>query len=383
MGQETLVYSRKGWSTMSKFLRSVGSFIAIVGGLVGFVLSLLVIYSELGGVAVVVALFIFPATFGLVPFYTLLAYGSWTLLFINYGSMVAGWALHILAERIEENQGTPRAKSVPKPAIARAAGGNPVGIVVTLLLIGGLFAAVVLSTASPYSSIPAATSTRRPTLTATKTPLPRLTRTSRPVSIDACVTDSTINIRKGPGTHYESIGGMVSGTCMAILGRNQDSSWVYMVTEDNKAGWVAASLLTIEGNLSRVSVRSDTGTLSLAPPTRMLPTATTKPTRVITNTPMPLLSRSELACSQTASRIGEYVTCKIERADCNYLPATDGSPTFCNDVPYPNHNFTLLVFGEDWSDYDGSCILVSGVVERYRGLPQIQAVSRSQVSYCE
>ncbi len=54
---------------------------------------------------------------------------------------------------------------------------------------------------------------------------------------------------------------MVSGTCMSVLGRNKESNWVYIVTEDSKAGWVAASLLTISGDINRLSVRSTSNVL--------------------------------------------------------------------------------------------------------------------------
>ena len=77
--------------------------------------------------------------------------------------------------------------------------------------------------------------------------------TGEPISLHACVSNSTIRVRRGPGTQYEVIGGLVSGTCMSILGRNEDLSWVYISTGD-LTGWVAASLLTIDGNLSIVSV---------------------------------------------------------------------------------------------------------------------------------
>ena len=90
----------------------------------------------------------------------------------------------------------------------------------------------------------------------TLTPGHALPATPGPVSLMACVTDSGIRIRQGPGTDFEVRGGLVSGTCMQILGRNQDSSWVYMVTEDNTSGWVAAWLLKIEGDVNMVSVRS-------------------------------------------------------------------------------------------------------------------------------
>ena len=90
----------------------------------------------------------------------------------------------------------------------------------------------------------------------TLTPSQALTATPEAVSLKACVANSAIRIRQGPGIDFEVMGGLDSGTCMQILGRNQDASWVYMVTEENKAGWVAAWLLTIEGDLKRVSVRS-------------------------------------------------------------------------------------------------------------------------------
>jgi uncharacterized protein YraI len=132
----------------------------------------------------------------------------------------------------------------------------------------------------------APTSTARPTkVLPTKTSRPTSTPTRKPVTLTACVTNSTIRIRKGPGTDYEVIGGLVSGTCMSIKGRNRDSSWVYMVSEDGKTGWVAASLLTIEGNLSRVSLKSNTVDLSLAPTSKVIPTSTRKPVVFATNTP--------------------------------------------------------------------------------------------------
>ena len=90
----------------------------------------------------------------------------------------------------------------------------------------------------------------------TLTPSQALTATPEAVSLKACVANSAIRIRQGPGIDFEVMGGLDSGTCMQILGRNQDASWVYMVTEENKAGWVAAWLLTIEGDVKRVSVRS-------------------------------------------------------------------------------------------------------------------------------
>ena len=97
-------------------------------------------------------------------------------------------------------------------------------------------------------------------LTPTGTTSPAL-MASDLLTLKACVTTSEINIRKGPGTDFEVMGGLDFGTCMQILGRNQDASWVYMVTEDNTSGWVAAWLLTIEGDVNGVSERSATNDL--------------------------------------------------------------------------------------------------------------------------
>ena len=72
----------------------------------------------------------------------------------------------------------------------------------------------------------------------------------------------------------------------------------------------------------------------------------------------------------------------MNRAHCNYRPDVNGGPTFCNDGPFPDHSFTLLVWGQDWSDYDGLCLWVTGEVLIYQDKPQIEAESRSQVVLC-
>ncbi len=220
------------------------------------------------------------------------------------------------------------------------------------------------------------------TVQPTETPLPTVTQTPRPISLHACVTaNSTIRVRKGPGTNYEAIDGLASNACMSVLGRNQDSSWVYMASEDNKKGWVAARLLTINGDLNQVSVQTDEEIVRLAPTAKVIPTRKVVPTEKLPPTKTPASLILIPLCSETT--VGQQVSCKIERAYCDYFPAVDGSPTFCDDKPYPNHHFQLVVFGADWSALDGECIIVTGVVSIYNGKLQIQAVSRSQVSYCE
>lgn len=159
-----------------------------------------------------------------------------------------------------------------------------------IVAVGALVFVIVLSALSRASSTPTPTRTPRATITITtsKTLAPRPTKTPQPVRLQACVTNSTVRIRKGPGTDYEQIGGMASGTCMSIQGRNTDASWVYMVSEDGKAGWVAASLLTIDGNLHRVSSMS-ASSANLVVATRAVPTSTRQTLTFATNTPRPVV----------------------------------------------------------------------------------------------
>jgi hypothetical protein len=162
---------------------------------------------------------------------------------------------------------------------------------------------------------------------------------------------------------------------------------VYIVSDDHQTGWVAASLLDGTGNLSHVSVRDHALGAYSARPTlttaEIAHGAQAYLTEVAaTNIPQSPLSQYAVPCFDTVDRIGDHISCKLEKAYCDYLPHIDGSPTSCNDRPYPDHTFTLLVPGEDWSDYDGQCLIVSGLLEVNRGALQIQALNRSQVSSC-
>jgi len=119
----------------------------------------------------------------------------------------------------------------------------------------------------------------------------------------------------------------------------------------------------------------------------VLPTGTesffpTVPPVYATKTPPPSPVSNVLSCAATIQHVGENITCRIERAYCSYEPGAVGSPTFCNDAPDPDSQFTLVAWGMDWSDYDGKCLMVKGSVAMYSGKPRIEAWSRSQISYC-
>jgi hypothetical protein len=135
-----------------------------------------------------------------------------------------------------------------------------------------------------------------------------------------------------------------------------------MVSYEGKTGWVFAEYINVDGDIDRLAVFTGNG---------------------VQQSVSEKSSQSDfILCKDTWNSIGEFVVCKIPRAYCSYQPSASGSPTFCNDAPYPSNDFTLVVWEKDWSNLDGSCILVRGTVSLYDGKPQIEASSSLQVSVC-
>ncbi len=61
------------------------------------------------------------------------------------------------------------------------------------------------------------------------------------------ITD--MNVRGGPGTNYPVIGPGPAGESAAVVGRNNDSSWLQVeYPSDDGTGWVYADLVKISGN---------------------------------------------------------------------------------------------------------------------------------------
>jgi hypothetical protein len=87
-------------------------------------------------------------------------------------------------------------------------------------------------------------------------------------------------------------------------------------------------------------------------------------------------------CSSVA--VGKSTTCKVKKAYCSYQSKVKGKPTFCNDAPYPRHNFTYVVWGKDLSTLSGHCIIVTGKVVTYKGKPEISSQTNSSFKgYCD
>jgi DNA/RNA endonuclease YhcR with UshA esterase domain len=70
----------------------------------------------------------------------------------------------------------------------------------------------------------------------------------------------------------------------------------------------------------------------------------------------------------------------------------NGRPTFLNfDRPFPNHTFTALIWGNNRGKFNpppersygaGVRVCVTGLVETFRGKPQIEVTDPGQIRAC-
>lgn len=124
-----------------------------------------------------------------------------------------------------------------------------------------------------------------------------------------------------------------------------------------------------------VTATSQANTQPLGPPSTV-----TSPTAVVSDT---------INWDEAASNIGEYKTVCGPVVDSNYASSSNGQPTFLNlGQPYPKPNrFTVVIWGRNRSKfstgpeqlYFGTTICVSGLIEEYRGIPEIEVSDPSQI----
>jgi hypothetical protein len=88
-----------------------------------------------------------------------------------------------------------------------------------------------------------------------------------------------------------------------------------------------------------------------------------------------------------AKFIGQQKTVCGTVASAHYATRSKGQPTFLNlNKPYPQPIFTVLIWGSDRSKFEkppetlsGKEICVSGVIQSYRGSPEIIVKDPSQI----
>lgn len=140
------------------------------------------------------------------------------------------------------------------------------------------------ASATPEPSM-TGTPTEDPTATPTLSPTPSLPRVR--------VMHNLVNLRRGPGIVYGLFGNVVGGEILEVLAWNEDRAnpWYLILTEDQRIGWIAATVVQAENAEALASVP----VAATFPPTP-IPTFTQTPTPTIATllTPPPTLDPGDL-----------------------------------------------------------------------------------------
>jgi opacity protein-like surface antigen len=101
-----------------------------------------------------------------------------------------------------------------------------------------------------------------------------------------------------------------------------------------------------------------------------------------------VFSADTITPEDAINHIGQQATVCGNVVGTHYSSRTKGQPTFLNfNKPYPHHIFTALIWGSDRSKFHKSSetyyknkkICVSGLIEQYKGIPEIIARYPSQI----
>ena len=166
--------------------------------------------------------------------------------------------------------------------------GNPGDFTTAAIQVGVLPAS---KTPAPAATATAVLITNTPAAAAksdTPTPAPQVVQTTSTPGEAQGITiqaRTNANCRKGPATVYEIEDVLHQDESARIEGRNQDNSWVWIVSPSVSGGhcWVAIEVGTVAGNLNKAGVVS-------APPPPIITTVAppTEPPNIITTTaPLP------------------------------------------------------------------------------------------------
>ena len=99
------------------------------------------------------------------------------------------------------------------------------------------------------------------------------------------------------------------------------------------------------------------------------------------------LAEAPLRPEEAASHVGEEATVCGRVVSTHYAERSRGRPTFLNlDRPYPNHVFTVVIWGDDRPHFPtppeelfGERVCVHGRITSYRGRPQIVVTKPDQI----
>jgi hypothetical protein len=129
---------------------------------------------------------------------------------------------------------------------------------------------LVLPTATKPPATPTAVPTNMPV--PSPTPVPP-TATPTPVPAPKFTANQDVNVRRGPGTNYQLLGGISRGQSFEITGRNNASDWLQF-TYNGQPAWVFTNLVTVSGDAGSIKVAQN---IPAPPPTAPPPPPTTPP----------------------------------------------------------------------------------------------------------
>lgn len=85
-------------------------------------------------------------------------------------------------------------------------------------------------------------------------------------SVCQASSDQNVNVRGGPNTIYDVVGALLRGSTLEVIGRNFNASW-YVVDFNGRQGWVAASVIDVEGPCDALPLIAEPPTPTPIPPT--------------------------------------------------------------------------------------------------------------------
>ena len=97
---------------------------------------------------------------------------------------------------------------------------------------------------------------------------------------------------------------------------------------------------------------------------------------------------TDLTAAEAIQHVGSRKTVCGEVESPTYARSSRGQPTFLNlDRPFPNQIFTVVIWGSNRSNfpqapesmYRDERICATGLIESFRGVPQIDATRASQI----